>query len=281
MTVVIIAVLVFAATLGGGYFALKFKDKLHLIVGFSAGAVLGIAFIDLLPEASSLIGDTGLTAKIALGAALLYMVIDRIFFNHAHAHTHGHDANHDHLESGNEDTDHNQDYDEHHRGQKNEQRGRAIIRAGSLVFHSFLDGLAIGFSFQVSAATGIIVAVAVLAHDFADGINTVAAILKGNKNEVGNEVGNNAGNNEAGNKSAKIWLIADALAPVIGIIVGSIVVVREFALGIILSIFTGFFVYIALADMIPESFHAHPKKWTTIATILGAVFILLVIHLAE
>src|SRR5712691_6460883 len=42
------------ATLLGGSFALKYQDKLHLILGFSAGAVLGVALFDLLPEALDL-----------------------------------------------------------------------------------------------------------------------------------------------------------------------------------------------------------------------------------
>ena len=230
MTVAIIAVLVFLATLLGGFFALRFKDKLHLIVGFSAGAVLGIAFLDLLPEASAFVGSTSLATKIALGAILVYMVVDRVFLKHAHEN----------------------------------ESGRGVLRATSLIFHSFLDGLAIGFSFQVSVATGAIVAVAVLAHDFSDGINTVASILKGDKNG-----------------RAKVWLFADAVAPVVGIVLGSAILVNAFALGVILSVFTGFFVYIALADMIPESFHAHPKTWTTVMTILGALFIAVAIHFAS
>lgn len=251
MTVAIIAILVFLATLLGGFFALKFKDKLHLIVGFSAGAVLGIAFIDLLPEATELTGSASLVSKIALASVLVYMIIDRVFFNHSH--NHHHEENHSHIHS-----------------EQVEKKGRGVLRASSLVFHSFLDGLAIGFSFQVSAATGAIVAIAVLAHDFSDGINTVAAILKGKI----------SGDNDVKNYGAKAWLVADALAPVFGIIAGSLILVNEFALGIILSIFAGFFVYIALADMIPESFHSHPKKWTTISTVLGAVFIFLAINFA-
>lgn len=253
MTIAIVAVLVFLATLLGGFFALRFKDKLHLIVGFSAGAVLGIAFLDLLPEAAELVGDAGLSSKIALGSVLAYMIIDRLFFKHSHSHHHEHDTAHEHGA-----------VDQHTHENKNEHKGRGIMRAASLVLHSFLDGLAIGFSFQVSVATGAVVAVAVLAHDFSDGINTVAAILKGGDN-----------------KRAKLWLIIDAIAPVVGIIVGSLLVVNAFSLGVILSIFSGFFVYIALADMIPESFHAHPKKWTTIMTVLGVAFIMLVMHFAH
>ncbi len=253
MTIVTIAVLVFAATLLGGFFALRFKDKLHLVVGFSAGAVLGIAFLDLMPEAAELIGSASLAAKIALVAVLVYMLVDRFFFSHLHNHTH----DHAHAEHGVGEA--HKDHDHNH-----EHVGRGIIRAASLVIHSFLDGLAIGFSFQVSAATGAIVALAVLAHDFSDGINTVASVLKS---------GTNA--------RAKAWLVADAIAPVFGIFAASLLSIGEYSLGIIISVFSGFFVYIALADMIPESFHAHPKKWTTLMTVLGAVFIFIVLHFAQ
>ena len=49
MLLTIIAVAAFASTLAGGLLALKLRDKLHLILGFSAGAVIGVAFFVLLP----------------------------------------------------------------------------------------------------------------------------------------------------------------------------------------------------------------------------------------
>ncbi len=52
LTIIIIAT--FCSTLLGGLFALKFKDRLHLILGFSAGAVIGVVFFDLIPEAIEL-----------------------------------------------------------------------------------------------------------------------------------------------------------------------------------------------------------------------------------
>ena len=47
----LIALAAFSSTLAGGLLALGLRDKLHLILGFSAGAVIGVAFFDLLPEA--------------------------------------------------------------------------------------------------------------------------------------------------------------------------------------------------------------------------------------
>lgn len=140
------------ATIFGGLFALRFKDKLHLILGFSAGAVIGVAFFDLLPEAIELAGknyDIGqVTSVVALGF-IGYMILDRLVLFHSHA-----EDNHNHAG---------------HRGK---------IGAGSLSIHSFLDGAAIGLAFHVSTAVGAIVTTAVLVHDFSDGINTVNMIFK-------------------------------------------------------------------------------------------------------
>jgi len=54
MTIFLIALAASAATFIGGFFALKFSDRLHLALGFSAGAVAGVALFDLLPEAMEL-----------------------------------------------------------------------------------------------------------------------------------------------------------------------------------------------------------------------------------
>ena len=52
--VILIAFATFVSTFLGGLFALRFKDKLHLVLGFSAGAVVSVAFFDLIPEAIEL-----------------------------------------------------------------------------------------------------------------------------------------------------------------------------------------------------------------------------------
>lgn len=150
--IILISIAAFAFTILGGLFALKFKDKLHLILGFSAGAVIGVAFFDLLPEAIELGGDTSkVTAVVAIGF-IFYMILDRFIILHSH-----HDDEHEHA--------HNK---------------RGILGATSLSIHSFLDGIGIGLAFQVSTSVGMIVTTAVLVHDFSDGINTVNMILKNN-----------------------------------------------------------------------------------------------------
>lgn len=247
LTLVFIALATFLSTYLGGLFSLRFKDKSHLIVGFSAGAVIGLAFFDLLPESITMSADKGDFSILILVTAvgfLVYMIVDRIFGVHSHGSLHEHP---------------------HTNIQIQEKSHRGNIRAGSLSFHSLLDGLGIGFAFQVSPALGFVVAVAVLGHDFCDGINTVTAIVKG------------------GGQRAKAmrWLLVDALAPVVGIVLTLFITLAEDKLRFVLAIFAGFFLYIGASDLVPESYHNHPTWKTTFMTVLGAGFLYLVINLAK
>ncbi len=238
--VILIGIATVASTLLGGLFALRFKDKLHLILGFSAGAVLGVAFFDLLPEAITL-GSTSydvgqITSIMALGF-VSYMILDRFVVLHTHAAE----------------------------GQVGNATHRGKLGAGSLSIHSFLDGVAIGLAFQVSSVVGGIVAVAVLVHDFSDGINTVNLILKNGGTRL----------------TAFRWLLVDACAPFAGVVATLFFSLPEQVLGIVLAAFCGFFLYIGASDLLPESHHNHPTKWTTFMTILGVVVLYVAIRLAN
>jgi ZIP family zinc transporter len=227
---VVIAAAAFLSTLFGGLLALKLRDKLHLILGFSAGAVIGVAFFDLLPEAINFGGKFHSPAVILSCSALgflSYLVLDRILLFHGDA----------------------------------APRGR--FAAGVLCVHSLLDGVAIGLAFQTSHQIGIIVAIAVLSHDFSDGINTMNIVLK----------------NQGRRPQALAWLLADALAPVLGVASTYFFTLPGEAFGTALALFAGFFLYIGASDLIPESYHAHPKFLTTAMTLAGAAVLYAAISL--
>ncbi len=241
MTLLLISLGAVGATLAGGLFALKFKDRLHLILGFSAGAVIGVAFFDLLPEALELGGGRYSAAtllSIAAAGFVGYLILDRSVMFHSHTTEEEGEA-HDHSRRG-------------------------ILGAGSLSLHSFLDGAAIGLAFQVSAAVGAIVAVAVLVHDFSDGINTVNVMLRHDGQKI----------------KAFRWLLVDALAPLLGVFSTMFFTLPSETLGVILAVFAGFFLYIGASDLLPESHHNHPTAWTTVLTVAGMAVLYGAIQLA-
>ncbi len=172
--VLLVSLATFVSTLAGGVFALRFRDLLHLILGFGGGAVLGVVLFDLVPESIQLsAGHVGMQGMMTvLSAAFLgYMVLDRAVVMHG-----GSDGADRHTVR------------------------RGVLGAGSLCVHSILDGFFIGLSFKISTAVGAVVAMAVLVHDFSDGINIVGVILK----------------NRGSDRKAFRWLLLDALAPVLG-----------------------------------------------------------------
>ena len=237
VTLVLIGIAATVATALGGLLALHMRDRLHLIIGFSAGAVLGVAFFDLMPEAFALGGDDAMPAALIALGFVLYLLVDRALAIHA-----GHDsedAGHAHAHSG-------------------------ALGAASLAVHSFLDGLAIGFAFQVSSAVGTIVTLAVLTHDFSDGINTVNLSLLGGSA-----------------RRARGWLIVDALAPLAGIGATFLFHVSASVLAALIALFCGFFLYIGAAELLPESHHRHPHIWTTAMTIVGMAVLFAAIRLAS
>jgi len=134
----------------------------------------------------------------------------------------------------------------------------------SLALHSLLDGLGIGFAFQVAPAIGAVVAVAVLAHDIADGVNTVTLSLASG----------------GGQARARGWLIADAIAPLIGIGLTRLFTIGAGALGLAVALFAGFFLYIGASELTPASHRALPRVWTSLATVAGMAAIWLVVRLA-
>jgi len=231
--VLLVSTLAFAATLLGGFFALKFRDRLHLILGFSAGAVIGVALFDLLPESMSLAdrhyGPATVSLVIACGF-FAYLVIDLLILLHPHTHQ------------------------DHARAHEGAPPAQGAFGALTLAAHSFLDGVAIGAGFQASPAVGVIVAAAVVTHDFSDGINTVAFILRG-----GGKL-----------RQALPWLLLDAAAPVLGAASTLLLRIPEASIGLVLGVFGGTFLYLGASDLIPESQHAHPRAATTLMTLLGA-----------
>ena len=234
---IIFALVSFFSTFFGGLFALKNKERLHLIMSLTAGVLVGVAFFDILPEMFALSKETGMDIMSGLlmlvGGFLLIHVLEKLTIIH-----HGHE----------------EEYAEH----KHPTIG--LISATGLSFHSFLDGIGIGLGFHVSPSIGILVAIAVIAHDFSDGLNTVTLMLT-HKNT---------------SKKAFILLCIDAITPVLGVLATYIITIPSFVLLLYLGFFAGFLLYIGASDLLPEAHSKHSSWYMLLLTIAGAAFIFIV-----
>ncbi|MEU3982632.1 ZIP family metal transporter [Streptomyces sp. NPDC026672] len=239
---VFVALGAFLMTLAGGWTAQRVTDRRHLVLGLAGGLMLGVVGLDLLPEAlEAADGDVfGVPAALVLfvGGFLLAHLVERLLAVRQAAHGGG-DHNHRAPEVG-------------------------LTAAAAMVGHSAMDGVAIGAAFQVGGSMGTAVALAVIAHDFADGFNTFTITsLYGNAR-----------------RKAVAMLVADACAPVLGALSTVFFTIPEPLLGGYLGLFGGALLYLAAAEILPEAHHEHPARSTLLCTVAGAAFIWLVVGLS-
>lgn len=234
MTPIILSIFSFISTLAGGFFAIKNKNKLHYIMSLTAGVLLGVCFFDILPEGFDILlknklDVTSLTIPVVLGFIFFHVLEKTVLIHHSHEEEY---AQHKHPTVG-------------------------LVGASGLSFHSFLDGVGIGLGFHVSPHVGLLVGIAVIAHDFSDGLNTVTLMLT-NKNTQ---------------KKAFILLAVDALTPIVGTLSTFIFDIPEKILVVYLGFFAGFLLYIGASDLLPEAHSKHSSFKMIGLTILGVLFI--------
>ncbi|HEY8639915.1 MAG TPA: ZIP family metal transporter [Solirubrobacterales bacterium] len=223
------------ATLAGGMLALRLAHSLPTVIAFTGGIVVAVALLDVLPEGVKNLDDPNkATGLVAIGF-LAFFLAERVLVLH-------------------------------HRDEPSEARAHehvGVLGALGLSVHSFIDGLGIGLAFGLNASTGFLVFIAVISHDFADGLNTVSFVLS-----------------QSGDRDqARRWLRIDALAPLLGATVGSFLTVSNHTLGTILSLYAGFFLYMGATDLLPEA-HAHASWGRVLLTVSGFGVIFVITRIA-
>ncbi|HZS01985.1 MAG TPA: ZIP family metal transporter [Chloroflexota bacterium] len=243
----VFSILPFFSTLFGGVVALRLRHRLHPIMAFAGGVLVATALADLLPEGIELVSHEGGAGVVGVAAVVGYLA-----FSALEALVHRQSWEHQHPAYEDPDTPHQ------HPGEPSfADSSIGVLGPLGLVVHSTLDGLAIGLGFHASFEVGLIVALAVLAHDFADGMNVVTLALAGGH----------------GQRAAIVVLALDALAPPFGVLLSNVLVLSSAALGTLLGVFAGVFIAIGASHLLPEAQHqrpgAAPALWTL--AVLGAI----------
>ncbi|MEV0387891.1 ZIP family metal transporter [Nonomuraea sp. NPDC050643] len=233
---ILLSLAAFLMTLLGGLVADRVGHRRHLVLGFAAGVMLGVVAFDLLPESLAL--DPARLHGVPVPMLTLALAFLGI---HIVERAMGmHDA-------------HEGDYATH----RHARAGVGLTAGSALIIHSFLDGAAIGAAYQTDTSLAVAVAIGVIAHDFTDGFNTYTITsLYGNAR-----------------RRALTLLLLDALAPITGATLTTVITIPDGALGAYLGFFAGFLLYLATSDILPE---AHtPRRatgWTLMMTVAGTLF---------
>jgi ZIP family zinc transporter len=241
MQVILLSAVTFFSTIFGGLFAVRFRHKLHLIMGFTAGVLLGVVAFEIFPEMIRQINEfnfdpTESMVALVVGFLLFHILEKWVVIHHSHE---GDYAAHKHPHVG-------------------------MLSALALAGHSFMDGVGIGLGFQVNPAVGLLVAIAVISHDFTDGMNTVTLMLNSNNTT----------------RKSKIFLVIDALTPILGALSTLLFKVSPHVLVLYLGFFAGFLLYIGASDILPEAHSKQSSAKLIFLTVLGAGFIFLVSQFA-
>jgi zinc transporter, ZIP family len=226
-----LAAVTVVSTLLGGFVALRLARDLATAIALTGGIVVAVALFHVLPEAIEAIEDPQRVGLLVGAGFVFFFLAERALVLH-----HRDDEEHIHAHA---------------------QVG--ALGAAGLSLHSFIDGLGIGIAFSLSTETGLLVFLAVVAHDFADGLNTVGFVLR-----------------QSGDRRRAVrWLAVDAAAPLVGAVVGSTLSISEANLGALLAVYVGFFLFMGATDLLPHA-HQHPSGRRVLLTALGFAGVLAV-----
>jgi len=206
----------------------------HLL-SLAAGALLATAFMHLLPEAfESQAGAHDLFATLLVGVVFFFLLDKAELWHHGHEHSHAeptaHDANHDHHHGHHHGHDHGH---AHHHGPR--AGGWALLTGDSV--HCFGDGILIASAFMADMRLGVIAAVSVMAHEVPHHMGDLVVLRQSSANR----------------RMALLKVSLAGAVTALGGAVGYFLVgqLQDF-LPYFLAVASSSFVYVALADLIPQ-----------------------------
>lgn len=241
-----------------GVFSLSMSEWLlkrcvSFLVAIAIGALLGDAFLHLIPEAFEISENSTTVSLFVLLGIFIFFIIEKYF--HWHHGTHGNDEHHkEHCEIPSE-------------GKAQEVRplGKMILISDSA--HNFIDGIVIGVSYLVSIEVGIATTIAVILHEIPQELGDFGVLI------------------HAGYTRARALMLNfmtalfAVLGAVLALVVGS---ASELALVWILPLAAGSFIYIASSDLTPELHNETSKKdsiFQIVAILLGVLAMYLLLFL--
>lgn len=212
-----------------------------LLVSYAIGALLGAAFLEVLPHAVIASGDASATSAIVLAGILGFFILEKLVLwrhchmehcegheqtaytatpapAHGHAHTHGHHA-HGHAA---------------HQGYDGGRSGLLIMVGDT--FHNFVDGVLIAAAFMESIQLGIVTSLAIIAHEIPQEVGDFVILL-------------HSGYSRA---KALLFNVLSTFATLVGGLLAYFALsALQGAVPVFLALAAASMIYVAVADLIP------------------------------
>jgi zinc and cadmium transporter len=216
------------------------------MLSLAAGALLATAFLHLLPEAFDAgVEPHNLFMTLLFGLLFFFLLDKAELWHHGHEHHHG-DANHGHDHHDAHDHDHDHDHDHALSAASDASHVEAAhakplaggwaILAGDSV-HCFGDGVLIASAFMVDLKLGVVAALAVLAHEVPHHMGDLVVLRQGSQSR----------------QTAVLKVsLAGAITALGGLAGYALLDQLHGVLPYMLAIASSSFIYVALADLIPQ-----------------------------
>jgi zinc and cadmium transporter len=216
-----------AALLG---FAMLARYTQHML-SLAAGALMATAFMHLLPEAFESSAGAHELFALLLGGLVFFFLLDKAELWH-HGHEHGHGPGHGHEDHGHDHAHHGH---AHHHHEERRSGGWAVLLGDSV--HAFGDGILIASAFMADMRLGMVAALAVLAHEVPHHMGDLVVLRQTSGTQ----------------RAALVKVSLAGTVTALGGLVGYLLLVQlEEWLPYFLVAASSSFVYVALADLIPQ-----------------------------
>lgn len=238
------SVLIVSLVSFAGIFTLSLKEEIlrkyiFIFISLAVGALLGDAFIHLIPEAFEKSTNVTETSILIISGILLFFILEKFL----HWHHHGEDKGEPHIHPV----------------------GKLVLFSDGI--HNFIDGMIIGASFLISGPVGLATTLAVILHEIPQEIGDFAVLL-----------------HSGYAKMRALWLnFLSALLALAGVLVVLMFGGEQSIIHSILPMAAGGFIYIAVADLIPELQKTKEMKYSLlqIAMVLIGVLAMVALTMLE
>jgi len=229
----LVSVLIVSAVSLVGVFTLSLKEAflrkyIFIFISLAVGALLGDAFIHLIPEALESASNPVLISILIIAGIVAFFILEKFL----HWHHHGEDKNEPHVHPV----------------------GKLVLVSDGV--HNLIDGIIIGVSFIVSVPVGIATTIAVILHEIPQEIGDFTVLL-----------------HSGYNRKRALWLnFLSALTAVAGVVIAFILGESGEGFSLwALPVAAGGFIYIAVADLIPELHKTKEVRHSVLQIIAVAV----------